>query len=65
MGVGDGPWDAMHTLHEGTDSRNFDNFRFVNYSQLQQQAGRVPQAVFDARFAEEVLQDVPTQLQVC
>ena len=64
VGVGDGPWDAMRTLHEGTDARSFDNFCFVNYSQLQQQATGLPQASIDTQFAEEVLQDVPSHLKV-
>lgn len=64
VGVGDGPWDTMNTLYEGTDARRFDNFTFVNYSEIQQQASGMPAGAFDPRFADEVLHKVPKQLQV-
>ena len=64
VGVGDGPWDTMHTLYKGTEARCFDNFTFVNYTELQQQAAGLAQDAFATRFAEEVLHKVPSQLEV-
>ena len=56
VGVGDGPWDKMHTYDEKLPSRQFDNFQFVDYYLCCQKGGRS-----DINFALSALMEIPDQ----
>lgn len=52
-GVGDGPWDEMHTLDDGMDdTRHIDNVQFVEFAKYRDD---------DAAFATEALMELPAQ----
>lgn len=54
IGVGDGPFDAMHQFDNELHSRQFDNFQFVELNALSREN-------FEVSFAVAALQEVPDQ----
>ncbi|MES1910939.1 MAG: hypothetical protein MHM6MM_003457 [Cercozoa sp. M6MM] len=69
VGVGDGPWDTMETFDDELPARRFDNFQFVNFHQVMQQAqrkhGKRSELSLGERqkrdFAVAALQELPDQ----
>ncbi|CAI6000326.1 unnamed protein product [Closterium sp. NIES-64] len=63
VGVGDGPWEVMHSFDDGLPQRNFDNFQFVDCSQILAAPG--PHEQKAVRFALSALMEVPLQFKAC
>ncbi|KAJ4797415.1 E3 ubiquitin-protein ligase RGLG2 [Rhynchospora pubera] len=59
VGVGDGPWDTMKQFDDSISSRLFDNFQFVNFSEIM--SSQVPQPIKEAAFALRALMEIPSQ----
>eukprot|EP00850_Spirogloea_muscicola_P020641 SM000222S06982 [mRNA] locus=s222:104396:107528:+ [translate_table: standard] len=59
VGVGDGPWDTMQQFDDHLPARSFDNFQFVNFTQLMARHGTHEQK--EARFAVAALMEIPLQ----
>ena len=58
VGVGDGPWDAMHEFDDGLPARRFDNFQFVEFNKIYgNQYSENP----DVDFAVNALMEIPEQ----
>eukprot|EP01105_Mastigella_eilhardi_P028062 TRINITY_DN900_c0_g1_i7.p2 TRINITY_DN900_c0_g1~~TRINITY_DN900_c0_g1_i7.p2 ORF type:complete len:371 (-),score=73.47 TRINITY_DN900_c0_g1_i7:1426-2373(-) len=60
VGVGDGPFDAMREFDDGLPNRRFDNFQFVDWTQLMIQTRGVN---LDVQFAVRALQEIPEQIK--
>ncbi|KAF8090876.1 hypothetical protein N665_0462s0013 [Sinapis alba] len=59
VGVGDGPWDTMRQFDDNIPARSFDNFQFVNFTEIMWKkidAGRK-----EAEFAVSALMEIPSQ----
>ena len=56
VGVGDGPWDQMHEYDVKLPARLFDNFQFIEFNEVVQDA-KFP----DATFALHALMEIPDQ----
>jgi len=66
VGVGDGPWETMHTLDTQLPERKFDNFHFVPFATFHKQMrtkSAAEQRVAEAAFAVCALQEVPEQFK--
>lgn len=63
VGVGDGPWDMMQHFDDMLPQRQFDNFQFVNFTEVQRRYAAEPQRR-DALFALRALMEVPEQYKV-
>lgn len=59
VGVGDGPWDTMREFDDNIPARGFDNFQFVNFTQIM--AKDMPAAQKEALFALTALMEIPSQ----
>ncbi|KAJ7569909.1 hypothetical protein O6H91_01G099700 [Diphasiastrum complanatum] len=59
VGVGDGPWDMMKEFDDNIPDRGFDNFQFVNFSEIM--ARQMPIAQKEALFALSALMEIPLQ----
>lgn len=60
IGVGDGPWDIMETYDDELPSRQFDNFQFVNFTEVIRQQ-HMSEEHLEARFALAALMEIPDQ----
>ncbi|GJP41609.1 hypothetical protein CLOM_g1262 [Closterium sp. NIES-68] len=63
VGVGDGPWEVMHEFDDGLPARNFDNFQFVDCSQIMASAASHEQKA--VQFSLRALMEVPLQFKAC
>lgn len=59
VGVGDGPWDMMQHFDDSLPRRRFDNFQFVNYTQIM--AKYRDSALRETAFALAALMEIPKQ----
>ncbi|KGN46786.1 E3 ubiquitin-protein ligase RGLG4 [Cucumis sativus] len=59
VGVGDGPWDDMKKFDDKIPARDFDNFQFVNFTEIMSK--NIGVAEKEAAFALAALMEVPFQ----
>uniref|UniRef100_A0A2P2KRL6 E3 ubiquitin-protein ligase RGLG1 isoform X3 n=2 Tax=Rhizophora mucronata TaxID=61149 RepID=A0A2P2KRL6_RHIMU len=59
VGVGDGPWDAMKQFDDNIPQRGFDNFQFVNFTEIM--SGNSEQSKKETAFALAALMEIPFQ----
>ncbi|XP_078168174.1 E3 ubiquitin-protein ligase RGLG2-like isoform X3 [Carex rostrata] len=59
VGVGDGPWDTMKQFDDSISSRSFDNFQFVNFSEIM--SSKISQPRKEVTFALRALMEIPSQ----
>ncbi|KAJ6912190.1 hypothetical protein NC651_014771 [Populus alba x Populus x berolinensis] len=59
VGVGDGPWDMMHKFDDNIPSRAFDNFQFVNFTEIMSK--NIPMSKKETEFALDALMEIPSQ----
>ncbi|KAJ4887680.1 Copine (Calcium-dependent phospholipid-binding protein) family [Raphanus sativus] len=59
VGVGDGPWDTMKQFDDNIPHREFDNFQFVNFTEIMSQ--HKDAAKKEAAFALAALMEIPFQ----
>uniref|UniRef100_A0A2P2KTL7 E3 ubiquitin-protein ligase RGLG2-like n=2 Tax=Rhizophora mucronata TaxID=61149 RepID=A0A2P2KTL7_RHIMU len=59
VGVGDGPWDMMKEFDDNIPARAFDNFQFVNFTEIMSK--RMKRSRKEAEFALAALMEIPPQ----
>ncbi|KAK4844607.1 hypothetical protein QYF36_022241 [Acer negundo] len=59
VGVGDGPWDMMREFDDNIPARAFDNFQFVNFTEIMLK--NVDRSRKEAEFALSALMEIPSQ----
>lgn len=59
VGVGDGPWDMMREFDDNIPARAFDNFQFVNFTEIM--STNVGRSRKEAAFALSALMEIPSQ----
>ncbi|CAN0929327.1 E3 ubiquitin-protein ligase RGLG2 [Linum grandiflorum] len=59
VGVGDGPWDMMREFDDNIPARAFDNFQFVNFTEIM--AKHVTMGKKETDFALAALMEIPSQ----
>ncbi|XP_058093695.1 E3 ubiquitin-protein ligase RGLG2-like isoform X2 [Magnolia sinica] len=59
VGVGDGPWDMMREFDDNIPSRAFDNFQFVNFTEIMSK--NMPISRKETEFALAALMEIPSQ----
>ncbi|XP_047313269.1 E3 ubiquitin-protein ligase RGLG2-like isoform X2 [Impatiens glandulifera] len=59
VGVGDGPWDMMKEFDDNIPARAFDNFQFVNFTEIMLK--NVNQSRKETEFALSALMETPSQ----
>ncbi|XP_015071056.1 E3 ubiquitin-protein ligase RGLG2-like [Solanum pennellii] len=59
VGVGDGPWDMMREFDDNIPARAFDNFQFVNFTDIM--AKNMALSRKEAEFALSALMEIPSQ----
>ncbi|KAI5057607.1 hypothetical protein GOP47_0027994 [Adiantum capillus-veneris] len=63
VGVGDGPWDMMEEFDDNIPHRAFDNFQFVNFTEIMSRS--IPLQQKETAFALAALMEIPTQFRAC
>ncbi|KAL6644608.1 hypothetical protein ACP70R_016216 [Stipagrostis hirtigluma subsp. patula] len=61
VGVGDGPWDMMRKFDDNIPSRAFDNFQFVNFTEIMSRP--ILASKKEAEFALSALMEIPEQFK--
>ncbi|KAL0447193.1 UNVERIFIED_CONTAM: E3 ubiquitin-protein ligase RGLG1 [Sesamum latifolium] len=61
VGVGDGPWDMMQEFDDNIPARAFDNFQFVNFTEIMSK--NVDLSRKEAEFSLSALMEIPSQYQ--
>ncbi|CAK9137524.1 unnamed protein product [Ilex paraguariensis] len=59
VGVGDGPWDMMREFDDNIPARAFDNFQFVNFTEIMSK--NMDRSRKEADFALAALMEIPSQ----
>ncbi|XP_061358471.1 E3 ubiquitin-protein ligase RGLG4-like [Gastrolobium bilobum] len=59
IGVGDGPWEDMKKFDDKIPARNFDNFQFVNFTDIMSKSASSSEK--EAAFALAALMEIPFQ----
>ncbi|XP_031260118.1 E3 ubiquitin-protein ligase RGLG2 [Pistacia vera] len=59
VGVGDGPWDMMKEFDDNIPARAFDNFQFVNFTEIMSKNHE--QSRKETEFALAALMEIPSQ----
>ncbi|XP_073056497.1 E3 ubiquitin-protein ligase RGLG2-like [Primulina eburnea] len=59
VGVGDGPWDMMKEFDDNIPARAFDNFQFVNFTEIMSK--NMDRSRKEAEFALGALMEIPSQ----
>ncbi|XP_016903210.1 E3 ubiquitin-protein ligase RGLG2-like isoform X2 [Cucumis melo] len=59
VGVGDGPWDMMREFDDNIPARAFDNFQFVNFTNIMLK--NIDRSRKEAEFALAALMEIPSQ----
>ncbi|XP_031404686.1 E3 ubiquitin-protein ligase RGLG2-like isoform X2 [Punica granatum] len=59
VGVGDGPWDMMKEFDDNIPARAFDNFQFVNFTEIMSK--NMDRSRKEAEFALAALMEIPSQ----
>ncbi|XP_047316260.1 E3 ubiquitin-protein ligase RGLG5-like [Impatiens glandulifera] len=59
VGVGDGPWDIMNEFDDNIPARAFDNFQFVNFTEIMSR--NIDPLKKEAEFALAALMEIPSQ----
>ncbi|CAK7332497.1 unnamed protein product [Dovyalis caffra] len=59
VGVGDGPWDMMREFDDNIPARAFDNFQFVNFTEIMSK--NVSELRKETEFALAALMEIPSQ----
>ncbi|KAK9104302.1 hypothetical protein Scep_021146 [Stephania cephalantha] len=59
VGVGDGPWDMMKEFDDNIPARSFDNFQFVNFTDIMLK--NIPPSRKETEFALSALMEIPSQ----
>ncbi|KAG5534792.1 hypothetical protein RHGRI_022789 [Rhododendron griersonianum] len=59
VGVGDGPWEMMKEFDDNIPARAFDNFQFVNFTDIMSK--NVAQSQKETEFALAALMEIPSQ----
>ncbi|KAG9134451.1 hypothetical protein Leryth_019702 [Lithospermum erythrorhizon] len=59
VGVGDGPWDMMREFDDNIPARAFDNFQFVNFTEIMSK--NTERTRKEAEFALSALMEIPSQ----
>lgn len=59
VGVGDGPWDMMREFDDNIPARAFDNFQFVNFTEIMSR--NVDSNRKETEFALAALMEIPSQ----
>ncbi|KAI4323296.1 hypothetical protein L6164_022914 [Bauhinia variegata] len=59
VGVGDGPWEGMEKLYDNIPKRDFNNFQFVNFTDIM--SVNASPAEKQAAFARAALEKIPFQ----
>jgi E3 ubiquitin-protein ligase RGLG len=59
VGVGDGPWNMMRSFDDNLPARTFDNFQFVNFTEIMRSSHSMERK--EAQFALAALMEVPLQ----